>query len=334
MMTHHFLFSSALLFIISIFSVFHSVCANESVNEACFPVQELGIIPPLLTDTVSIPAKAITAGEIALFDGRSLFGWTVIEGDAAVQNGKIVAPAGKTATIKYNLTLPKSAEISHLGSSKIKCNKKEIDGVIELSFIVDDEGISDVRLKPRESVYLFDGKTLEGWKVHPASEVVVQDETFLLTSGSGSLEYEKPFGDFLFQFEYKTPKGEKSVNSGAFFRCIPGEKMNGYECQILTKPSTGEYKQFLGTDTGGLFRRQVGRRIPLEDDTWIAVTIYARGGQFATWVNGIQVTDWTDKRAEDANPRKGLRLEPGTIQFQGHDPATRVQLRNIRILPF
>jgi hypothetical protein len=50
----------------------------------------------------------------------------------------------------------------------------------------------------------------------------------------------------------------------------------------------------------------------------------------ACWVNGVQVSDWTDPRAPDANPRKGLRVEPGTLIIQGHDPTTDLSFRNLR----
>ena len=51
----------------------------------------------------------------------------------------------------------------------------------------------------------------------------------------------------------------------------------------------------------------------------------------AAWVSGYQVCDWTDKREPHENPRKGLRLEAGTIQIQGHDPTTDLSFRNLRI---
>jgi hypothetical protein len=49
------------------------------------------------------------------------------------------------------------------------------------------------------------------------------------------------------------------------------------------------------------------------------------------WVNGIQVSDWTDIRDVDVNPRRGKRLEAGTIMIQGHDPTTDALFRQIRI---
>ena len=42
----------------------------------------------------------------------------------------------------------------------------------------------------------------------------------------------------------------------------------------------------------------------------------------ACWVNGYLVTDWTDERKVNENPRNGCRTEAGTFQLQGHDATT------------
>ena len=190
-------------------------------------------------------------------------------------------------------------------------------------------------IKPKGTLTsLFDGKTLAGWTLCDKAEAEVVDGSIRLTKGSGSLESEGKYGDFVLQLEYFTPvrPDGKGINSGVFFRCIPGETMNGYECQILNKPGENDYEKFIGTDTGGLFRRQVGRNVGPKDGEWNYITIAARGNRMATWVNGIQVTDWTDEREPHDNPRNGCRVEAGTIQFQGHDPGTEILFRNIRIL--
>ena len=57
--------------------------------------------------------------------------------------------------------------------------------------------------------------------------------------------------------------------------------------------------------------------------------IHADGPHIGVWVNGYQVSDWTDRRKPNKNPRRGLRLAPGTIQIQGHDPTTDISFRNI-----
>ncbi len=68
------------------------------------------------------------------------------------------------------------------------------------------------------------------------------------------------------------------------------------------------------------------------DHEWFGVTVHANGPHIATWVNGEQVADWTDTRQPDPNPRRGLRLEPGTFCIQAHDPTTDLLFRNIRVV--
>jgi len=58
--------------------------------------------------------------------------------------------------------------------------------------------------------------------------------------------------------------------------------------------------------------------------------LVAAGNHMAAWVNGYPVSDWTDTRAPHENPRQGLRLEPGTLEIQGHDATTDLSFRHLR----
>jgi hypothetical protein len=48
----------------------------------------------------------------------------------------------------------------------------------------------------------------------------------------------------------------------------------------------------------------------------------------AAWVNGYQVSDFTDTRKPNANPRNGLRTDAGTLILQGHDDSTNFSFRD------
>ncbi len=61
------------------------------------------------------------------------------------------------------------------------------------------------------------------------------------------------------------------------------------------------------------------------------LTVIADDRHLATWVDGDQVTDWSDDRPADDNPRRGLRTRAGTIQLQAHDPQTDVEFRSVRV---
>jgi hypothetical protein len=67
-----------------------------------------------------------------------------------------------------------------------------------------------------------------------------------------------------------------------------------------------------------------------KDLQWFHQTLIVNGPHMASWVNGYQVSDWTDERPAHENPRKGLRLEAGTIMIQGHDPTTNISFRNLK----
>lgn len=188
-----------------------------------------------------------------------------------------------------------------------------------------------IRLKPLGLKSLFNGKDLAGWKSHPDSKSVfaVTPEGWMnVKNGRGQLETEAQFGDFVAQLECFS--NGKHLNSGMFFRSIPGELTNGYECQVQNGYKDGDRTKPVDCGTGGFYRRQDARLVNADDFQWFPMTLVATGPHMAAWVNGIQVSDWTDTRAPHANPRNGLRIEPGTLILQGHDPTTDLSFRKLQ----
>jgi hypothetical protein len=105
---------------------------------------------------------------------------------------------------------------------------------------------------------------------------------------------------------------------------------NGYESQIHNGYKNGDRTKPVDHGTGAIFRRIQARRVVANDNEWFSKTIVADGPHIAVWVNGYQVTDWTDTRKPNDNPREGLRTEKGTLQIQGHDPTTDILFRDFR----
>lgn len=191
----------------------------------------------------------------------------------------------------------------------------------------------NVRLKPLGTKPIFNGKDLTGWNIDKAeaSEFkVTPDGELQVLDGRGQIESEASYGDFVLQLECFV-NGD-ALNSGVFFRCIPGDFMMGYECQIQNGMQDGDPTKPVDCGTGGIFRRQNARRIVARDREWFAMTLVADGPHMAAWVEGYQVSDWTDARQPHENPRKGLRLEPGTLAIQGHDPTTDLRFRKLRVV--
>lgn len=201
---------------------------------------------------------------------------------------------------------------------------------------------------------IFNGKDLTGWREFPGrkSKFTVTDKGELnIKDGPGDLQTEAAWANFVLQFDCKSHG--KHLNSGLFFRCRPGEYQNGYEAQIrnqFTPEPTQEYtiedydpetNKLVGKrkiksaafdyGTGAIYRRMPARKEMSKDNEWFTMTVIADGRHFATWVNGIQVVDWTDNRPLSDNARTGCRLEAGPISLQGHDPTTHLSFRNFRI---
>jgi len=205
-------------------------------------------------------------------------------------------------------------------------------GLIGLQFHTGKVAFRNVKLRPLGTKSLFNGKDLAGWKPYPGLPSVfsVTPEGWLsVRNGKGQLETEGRYADFTLQLEVFV--NGLGLNSGIFFRSIPGDLWMGYESQIHNGYKDGDRTQPADCGTGGIFRRQNARRVVADDFAWFHQTIHVDGPHMAVWVNGYQVSDWTDRRPPHKNPRKGLRLAPGTIIIQGHDPTTDLRFRNLRI---
>jgi hypothetical protein len=207
-------------------------------------------------------------------------------------------------------------------------------GPIGLQFNTGEVAFRNICLRPLGTESIFNGKDLSGWNTYPemASKFTVTETGEMnVRDGRGQLETEASYGDFILQLECMTHA--ERLNSGVFFRCIPGDTMMGYECQIQNGFKNDDRTQPEDCGTGGFFRRQDARYVVADDLDWFHLTLVADGPHMAAWVDGYQVSDWTDDREPHENPRKGLRLEPGTLMIQGHDPTTNLSFRNLRIAP-
>jgi len=67
-------------------------------------------------------------------------------------------------------------------------------------------------------VSLFDGKTLDGWKVR-GCEAEVKDGAIFLKGGNGVVHTEKKYADYVLEFEWKALRTEGRYDSGVYFRC-------------------------------------------------------------------------------------------------------------------
>lgn len=188
-----------------------------------------------------------------------------------------------------------------------------------------------VKLKPLGLKSIFNGKDLAGWKEIPGRKSVytVTPEGWLnVKDGNGDLQSEGQYGDFIFQLDIIS--NGKHLNSGVFFRAQPGEFWSGYEAQIRNQWQGEDRTKPVDFGTGGLYNLQRTRRVVSTDGEWFTMTILAQGPHLATWVNGIQVTDFTDQRPPRDSARRGYRSQAGVLSLQGHDPTTDLSFRQLR----
>lgn len=203
-------------------------------------------------------------------------------------------------------------------------------GYIGLKFDRGQVRFRKIALRPLNLFQYDEDHKLKGWKASQGNDfdAVFENGDMVLSGGPGYIESESRFANLMLQLKCKI---SGDGNSGVFYRCIPGENTNGYESQIHNGKNGGDWNQPSNCGTGGIFRRKDARQIVAIDDDWFAKTIVAEGPHVAVWVNGYQVTDWTDRRKPHTNPRRGLRTEAGTLMLQGHDADTTVRFREIKV---
>ena len=280
-----------------------------------------------------LPEKMLADGWVALFDGESDFGWK-LTGGAAVKAGVLTLPPKATATFAVPLPAGNISAFEIDGEG----DDEHPGGPLALSTSTKPRGVKLLLFKPTKLKPLFNGKDLTGWSVFKDAKrekskwEVTKAGELHLTNGPGDLQTSGKYADFVLQLEVKT--ADKNLNSGVFFRCIDGQYQNGYEMQIHNGFKDNDRAKPADGGSGGIYRRQPARKIVANDKEWFHMTLIAHGPTFATFVNGYPVATWTDTRAKDDNPRKGLRLAAGHLSLQGHDPTTDILFRNIRAAEF
>ena len=318
----------------------------------------------------ALTPKQAAEGWIMLFDGETTFGWTV-DGEAKVKDGKLVIGGKKPTTLTSLASFPQVQYLFAMeaaggraltggGLYLSRAGTAELDFTsvinVEKSFghsarnrdhspspvrIVVPAGqtvlVSKLLIRPVDLSPLFNGKDLTGWTVfedpkrQQAKFSVTPAGELHVLGGPGDLQTTAKYADFILQTEVRT--NGPMVNSGLFFRCIPGQYQNGYEVQIQNGFQNNDRTKPTDGGTGAIYRRQPARKVVPNDREWFTLTIAAHGPHIATWVNGYPTASWTDTRKPHENPRQGLRTAAGHLSLQGHNPpmSADVLFRNMRI---
>jgi len=187
---------------------------------------------------------------------------------------------------------------------------------------------------------LFDGKTLDGWKVYAGKEAVWAAEDGLIVckgGGGGWLGRTRDYDNFVLRLEYRLKPGG---NSGVYIRAPEEGHISrvGMEIQILDDPWYKNEKNYKGIQPTQLTGAVYGVVPPSQEAVkpageWNAMEIRADGRWVTVVLNGKKIVDANlDKPLKDAAIAKehpGLARKSGRIGLQSH--SERVEFRNLRL---
>ena len=181
---------------------------------------------------------------------------------------------------------------------------------------------------------LFDGKDLEGWKVHGGKIAAWTTDAEAKTihtgkGGGGWLMTEKEYGDFELRLEFKVPKGG---NSGVALRSpMKGDPAYaGMEIQILDDkghPGIKDWQQ-----TGSIYHVVAPSSVPTKPlGEWNSYKITCKGTKVVIELNGTKVVD---ADLADHKEKHG-KAHPGILRTKGHlgiqDHGGKVEFRNLYV---
>jgi len=169
---------------------------------------------------------------------------------------------------------------------------------------------------------IFDGKTLDGWKVNEGGKAFkVEDGAITGRGGRGHVFYVKEeFQDFEMKVDVKINEGG---NSGIYFHTAfqdEGWPDAGHEVQV-----NNTHKD--PVKTGSLYGVVKLYESAGKDNEWFTMHIAVKGRNLVVRVDGKRVLDYTQP-----NGVTGVKkIERGLIAFQQHDPGSVVQYRNVLV---
>ena len=192
-------------------------------------------------------------------------------------------------------------------------------------------GVAAAQKKSKGWISLFDGKTLNGWKVGDNAASFTVDSGMIIAHGNvAHLFYDGKVGDhnfknFHFKAQVKTTPGS---NSGLYFHTTFQQgawPSKGYEVQVNN--SHTDWRR-----TSSLYAVQDVKEVYVKDNEWYTEEIIVEGNKITTKVNGKVLVEYTEpenvQRSPDMNSRK---LSGGTFALQAHDPNSKVYYKDIQV---
>jgi hypothetical protein len=182
-------------------------------------------------------------------------------------------------------------------------------------------------------ISLFDGKSLNGWKVGAnASTFSVKDGAIVANGPVAHLFYvgdvkNHDFKNFEFKADVMTTPGS---NSGLYFHTAYQDSswpVKGYEVQVNN--SHEDWRR-----TGSLYAIQDVKETYVKDNEWYTESIIVKDKHVTVKINDKAVVDYDEP--VNVQREKGMEqrvLSSGTFAIQGHDPRSKVFFKNIMVKP-
>ncbi len=178
-------------------------------------------------------------------------------------------------------------------------------------------------------ISIFDGKTLEGWKVNENPKSFRVEDGAILANGQprSHLFYtgdSKPFVNFELSLEVLTGKG---ANGGVYFHTAfqrSGWPKNGFEVQVNNTHKDPK-------KTGSLYGVKDIMKAPAKDSTWFTIHLIVNGRTITVKVDGKTVNEYTEPEGQKPGKNFTRKLDKGTFALQAHDPGSTVLFRKIKV---
>ncbi len=161
---------------------------------------------------------------------------------------------------------------------------------------------------------LFDGSSLDGWRVLGDANWELEDGAVQADSGAGFLVTEDSYADFELSLEFWV---NEPANSGIFIRCADPASVtdrSSYEVNIYDTRADQTYR------TGGIVHVAAPTSVIDAGGRWNTYEITAQGTRLMVTLNGTRLVDVEDTQYADG---------PIALQYG----AGIVKFRNVRIKP-
>jgi hypothetical protein len=177
---------------------------------------------------------------------------------------------------------------------------------------------------------IFDGKSLDGWKVAEKEKPAfkLEDGVLIAYGPRNHLFYvgdKTPFKNFVFRAQVMT---KLNSNGGIFFHTAYQPENwpeVGHEAQVNNTFEKDPRK------SGSIYKcKDIMKISPVADGVWWEYEIKVVGQTVTVSFDGKVVNEYTEPTAGPGQ-EPGRKLGSGTFALQAHDPESTVMYKNIRV---